>query len=113
MSVRHNTGIYKLKLSLISDEKAITKSKTPKGLDGIAGVALLLESGGSVPKNIKVSKKALDIVSKIMPYGVGPENKVYFKLIKLADTYHLWVYYLDSPKRVKIGEYTQKPKWAT
>lgn len=60
---------------------------------------------------IRFPEYTVKILGKKMPFGLGPENKAYFSILKMHDHYDICLSYLDNSKSIRLWRSDNLPKW--
>lgn len=93
--------------------KRIPIKTSYKAIDGfpVSSVVLIVDDIGYGYFYIRPSEELVKFLGELMPYGVGPENEVYLKIIKKTNKYELRCHYLDKSRSVLLAVTNDLPVW--
>ena len=91
-------------------ELGIKHARKPQEGHNLSGVVLVTE-GGIGFCYIKFNKATVEILGRKMPYGIGPENLAYIKVVKMHGHYDVWCCYADKSKSIKLWKSDSPPDW--
>ena len=76
----------------------------------LSGVVIVAEDGTGFCY-IRFDAVCVQILGQRMPYGIGPENTAYLKVVKMHKHYDVWCCYTDKSKSVKLWKSDKLPEW--
>ena len=88
----------------------IRHARTPQEGVSLSGVVLVANNGIGYC-HVKFDKSAVEALGQKMPYGIGPENLAYLKVVKMYDHYDVWCCYRDKSKSIKLWKSEHLPEW--
>lgn len=105
MTRKSNNKIWRKEPNL-----GISIAKSPQQGYDLSGVVAI--SGGRVRAGyIKFTDRAVRMIGRYMPYGIGPENQAYLKVLCNNHKITVVCKYLDRTKTVKLWESNMLPSW--
>lgn len=98
-------------MNLIAKKIPIKSANKPTENTPVSGIVLIADSKGLGYCAIKVEQELVEFLGRKMPYGVGPENQVYIKIIQNNKKYEMYCCYEDKSKKILISIYDNLPNW--
>lgn len=85
-------------------------SRKPQEGYSLGGVVLVTDEGNGYCY-IKFDQRLVDKLGRQMPYGIGPDNLAYLKVVKKYDHYDVLCCYVDKSKRIAMWKEDVLPSW--
>lgn len=88
----------------------IRHARKPQEGGSLSGVVLVTENGVGFCY-VKFNKATVEILGRKMPYGIGPEDTAYLKVVKAHGHYDVWCCYRNKSKSIKLWKTEHLPEW--
>lgn len=85
-------------------------SRKPQEGLALSGVVLIVEKGTGYAY-VKFSQEDVELLGKKMPYGIGPGNTAFIRIIKKHKRYDVLCSYMDRSKTVHLWPTATLPNW--
>ena len=95
-----------------SKERDIHVWRANKPTEGLplSGVVLVKDRGVGY-SYIRIGSRALRVLGRVMPYGIGGQNLAYLQVIRKKYRYDVFCSYLDKSKSVALWCSSEIPEW--
>lgn len=88
----------------------IRHARRPQEGYSLSGVVLVIDKGIGFCY-IKFDEKTVEAIGFKMPYGIGPEDTAYLKVVKALRHYDVWCCYTNRSKSIKLWKSDNPPAW--
>lgn len=88
----------------------IKQARKPQEGYSLSGVVLVVDNGTGY-SYVKFDESTVKALGQVMPYGIGPEDSAYIKVVRMPNHYDVWCCYSDKSKSVKLWKSKSLPDW--
>jgi hypothetical protein len=85
-------------------------ARKPQDTSSLSGVCLVVDHGVGYCY-LRFGEGVVERLGKRMPYGIGPANTAYIKVLRVHGGYDVCCCYTDKSKTVRLWHTPQLPSW--